>query len=222
MTIPRWKIHSSVAVATKFAAYAQSCMEALPSQFRPEDFVFPCIMAQRFVMAHVLSAYEAIGHYVPKYEHPDLRTLFLKYDGHEALDLLDDFGVNNLHKFSIMSIIFNQRHDAHIPILMLAMGFGKPTSAASQTLIILMQRIYCHATNSLAHKSLTARIIFQTELQQRIQKMLWEQERDIPMPRWSWERRQEASLEFEAIVKKKLETLPPAKPKAAIPRIRKI
>ncbi|KIY61015.1 hypothetical protein CYLTODRAFT_460210 [Cylindrobasidium torrendii FP15055 ss-10] len=209
IVIPKWKIHSEVAVTSSFADYVEACLTAAPSQFRPEEFIRPSAVAQRFVLAQVLAAYAAIGSYVPKFIHPDLTTLFRKYDGQEVLDLLEEVGVDNLHKFSIMSILFNQRVDTYIPILLLAMGFGAETSSSSRTLIVLMQRVFCHATNNLGHKSLTARIIFQTELQERMQRFLWEMERDSPMPQYRNDLCDDVSRRFEEIVKDKINSLPP-------------
>ncbi|KIY62187.1 hypothetical protein CYLTODRAFT_459211 [Cylindrobasidium torrendii FP15055 ss-10] len=182
--IPRWKIHSSLPVATEFKLYMESCMAHIPTQFRFREFVRPCMIARRFIMGHVLAAFDAIGEYVPKFPYSDIGTLMLKYDGQEVLWKLEELGVASIHMLTIMSVVFHKQHDGHIPILLLAMGFGPETSSSAKTLLFIMRRLYCHATYHLGHASLPARVIFQTELQDRIQTVLWKSERDDPMPRF--------------------------------------
>lgn len=106
-------------------------------------------------MGHVLAAFDAIGEYVPKFPHPDFGTLMLKYDGREAMHRLEDLGIESLHMLTIMSLIFHQEQDGHIPILLLAMGLGPATSSSSRALVLIMRRLYCHATFHMKHGSRT-------------------------------------------------------------------
>lgn len=157
---------------------------------------------------------------VPKLTHVrDFAELLGHFKGEDLARRFELCGIDDLHMLTLMTTMFINRTESHIPILALALGIDAP-GPSYDALLGLMGRLFVRATWALKHQScewhlltpssgltqlpVVARVIFQAQLADRVQRHLWRMESLCPTPKLSIESLVPGTAKVEELVAAKI------------------
>ncbi|KIY61383.1 hypothetical protein CYLTODRAFT_459907 [Cylindrobasidium torrendii FP15055 ss-10] len=161
----------------------------------------------RLLYLQLHSTFDFIGHFVPDPNNdsdtlnPNPLTVLLGTLGGEALvQPFDSFGVQSTHCLFILASMTMQRPEVYLPIIQLALGLRDPDSISSVALLQLLQSAYVTSVEHLGHNSFHARIQFNHDIFEKVQKSIWRDEQLRPIPRYPEENDDAQWAELEAII----------------------